>query len=242
MIIAGVVLLAVAVGAYFVVRSQRKRLDALASANTVACDAVVEDQVCEVVGRAQPFEGRPLKGPASGQPCVWFRHKVTQHWEEWDRDADGSRDRENHSRVIEDRRSDDELFVLRDQAAQILVNPQDADVDKPVKSFRERRDVDNFSGGVLNALVASLDRKMDEEIEVEEWILPVDEEIYVRGKPYKADVGLVMTNSADGHFVISTRSEEELSGSAKRWALLATIGGVAAALGGVALIVAGAVS
>jgi hypothetical protein len=242
MIVAGVILLLVALGAAFVVRSQRKRLGTLASTETVACNAVVEGQVCEVVGHAQPYDGKPLEGPASGRPCVWFRHQVTQHWEEWERDSDGDRRRESRSRVIEDKTSDDEVFVLRDKAGQVFVNPQEADVDDPVKSFSERRDVDNFRGGALDVLLSSLDSKMDEELEVEEWIIPVDEELYVRGKPYKAEIGLVMVNPDDGHYLISTRSEEQLVGAAKRWQLIATIAGAVAAVAGVALIVAGAVS
>jgi hypothetical protein len=244
MIVAGVILLALAVGAYFILRSQRKRLGALESTDTVACDALVEDQLCEVVGRAAAYEGRPLKGPASGRECVWFRHQVTQHWEEWDRDSKGESQRRNRSKVIEDKTSEGEVFVLRDAAGQVFVNPQGANVDKPVKSFRERRDVNQFGGGggALATIVAAMDRRMDEEIEVEEWILPVDEEIYVRGRPYRAQIGLTMVKPEGDEFLISTRSEEELAGAAKRWALAATIFGAVAAVAGVALIIAGALA
>jgi hypothetical protein len=242
MIIAGAILLGLALGAFFVERSQRKRLGLLESTDTVACNAAVEGQVCEVVGRAQPYEGKPLTAPASGRPCVWYRHQVTQHWEEWDRDSDGDRVRRDRSRVIEDKTSIDEVFVLRDDAGQIFVNPQDADVDKPVKSFSERRDVNNFRGGALDVLVSALDHKMDEELEVEEWIIAPDEELYVRGKPFKAEIGLVMVNPDDGHYLISTRSEEQLAGAAKKWQLAAMIVGAIAAVAGVALLVAGALA
>ena len=242
MIVAGVILLALAVGAFFIARSQRKRLGALESTDTVACNALVEDQLCEVVGRAAAYEGKALKGPASGRDCVWFRHQVTQHWEEWDRDSDGDMRRRNRSKVIEDKTSEGEVFVLRDAAGEVFVNPQGAKVDKPVKSFRERRDVNSFSGGGLAAVLSAIDRRQDEEIEVEEWILPVEEEIYVRGRPYRAQIGLTMVDPKDDEFLISTRSEEELSGAAKRWALVATLAGAVAAVAGVALIIAGALA
>jgi hypothetical protein len=243
MLIAGIILIVVAVGALLFARSQRNRVRALASTATVPCNALVADQVCEVIGQARPYEGRALKAPASGRECVWYHHKVTQHWREWERDSDGDMERKHRSRVVEDVTSEADVFMLRDKAGEVIVNPRGASVDDPVQSFNERHDVRSSSGGgVLGALISGLDRRDDEEIEVEEWILPLDEELYVRGKPFQAEVGMTMLDPGDNHFLISTRSEEQLTTSAKRWGIAAAVTAAVCLVAGVALIVAGAVS
>lgn len=241
-IIAGVILLLVAVGAFFVVRSQRKRLDAIASTDTVPCNALVADQACEVVGAAKAGPDGALAGPSSGKPCVWHHQTVTQHWEEWERDSDGDRRRVSRSNVVSDETST-ELFTLRDSAGEVLVNPDGATVDDPVKSHDMRTDRNSLGGrDMVDKVISALDSRSDEEIEVEEWIIPLDEALYVRGNPVQVEMGLIMNDPDDGHFLISTRSEQQLAGSAKKWATVATVGGIVAALGGLVLVVAGAVS
>src|SRR5688572_18739477 len=112
MLIAGGILLAVAVAAFFWHRSTGKRLAALSSTETLPCDKLVVDEACEVVGTAQPGPGGPLKGPASGKECVWWRHEVTEHWEEWTTDSKGNRTKNNQSREVKDE-SSTEVFTLK---------------------------------------------------------------------------------------------------------------------------------
>jgi hypothetical protein len=241
LIIAGVILLVVAVGAFFVARNRRKRLDALASTETVPCNALVAEQACEVVGQAKPGPGGALTAPASAKPCVWYQQKVTQHWVEWERGSDGERHRESHSNVVSDESSPD-LFTLRDEAGEVLVNPEGVSVDDPVKSYDVRSRRNSLGGGdMFDKVLSVLDDRDDEEIEVEEWIIPLDEKLYVRAKPVQVEAGLIMNDPGDGHFLISTRSEEELSGSAKTWGTVATVTAAVAALAGVVLVVVGAV-
>jgi hypothetical protein len=241
-IIAGVILIALAVGAFFLARHQQKRLAALGSTETLPCNALVADQACEVVGQAKAGPDGSLTAPVSGRPCVWHHEKVTQHWEEWERDSKGEMRRENRSNVVSDERSTD-LFTLRDAAGEVLVNPEGADIDNPVKSHRERSHRAAVQGrDMFDKVLSVLDDRSDEEIEVEEWIIPVDEALYVRGKPVQVELGLIMNDPGDGHFLISTRSEEQLAGSAKRWATVSMVVAGLAAAGGLALVVAGALS
>jgi hypothetical protein len=150
--------------------------------------------------------------------------------------------RENHSRVVSDESSSD-VFVLRDKTGQVLVNPHGADVDKPVKSFNERKDRHTVGGGgLLGGVLSALDSRSDEEIEVEEWILPAGETLYVRGRPEQVEIGLVITDPGDKHFLISTRSEDELAGSAKKWSVAGMVVAGLAGVGGVVLLVVGAVT
>jgi hypothetical protein len=150
--------------------------------------------------------------------------------------------RKSRSNVVSDETSA-ELFTLRDSAGEVFVHPQGATVDDPVKSYDVRSDRSSVGGrDMVDRALSLLDSRSDEEIEVEEWIIPVDQKLYVRGNPVQVDLGLAMNDTGDGHYLISTRSEEQLAGSAKMWATVATVVGILAAVGGVALIVAGAVS
>ena len=238
MLIAGGVLLAVAVAAFFWHRSTGKRLAALASTETLPCTKLTVDQACEVVGTAQPGPAAVLKGPASGRECVWWRHEVTEHWEEWTTDSNGKQTRNNRSRQVKDEASSD-LFTLKDEAGQVLVSVAGATIDDPVKSFRERKDVQqSISEGLIDALLTN-DR--DREIEVEEWILPVGEQLYVRGQPTDSEQGLMMVDPGD-QFLISTRSEEELTSSAGLWNKVSLITMIVSAVAGVGLLIAGALA
>jgi len=146
------------------------------------------------------------------------------------------------SHVVADE-SSSQIFSLRDSAGQVLLNPDGVSIDDPVKSHDVRTDRDSLAGrDMVDTVLSVLDNRSDEEIEVEEWIIPVDEALYVRGNPVQTEGGLVMNEPEDGLFLISIRSEEELAGSAKLWATVATVAGALAALGGIALIVAGAAS
>jgi hypothetical protein len=239
MTIGGVVLLVLACVAFFLAARQQRRVRALESTQTVACNALVEEQVCEVAGQAAGYQGL-LGAPVTGQPCVWWRRRVTQHWQEWDRDAQGNSTTDRKSRVVEDRTSEGNAFVLRDAGGQVFVDPRAAKVDKPFRSYREIHGVNHWRDGALSGLVASLGRKMHEQIELEEWMLRDGEVLFVRGRTYRTSIGLMMVDPGDGHYLISTRSEEQLTGSARRWTAFATALGLLAAAGGAALVMAGA--
>src|SRR5688572_25816859 len=133
MIIAGAVLLVIAVACFFWARHQRDRLEALTSTETLPCDKLEVDQACEVVGKAQPGPGGALKGPVTGRECVWWHHTVTEHWEDWNTDANGNRTKTDQSNTLKDERSS-EIFALKDDAGQVLVSVAGANIDEPVKS------------------------------------------------------------------------------------------------------------
>lgn len=237
MLIAGGILFLVAVGAFFWARSQRKRVAMLASTETLPCDRLEVDQPCEVVGQAQPGPGGTLEAPASKKECVWWRRQITEHWEEWERDDDGDQRRVNRSNVVSDETSG-QPFALRDQTGQALVSPDGADVDHPPKSHDVRMDKGSQSLGseLLEGLFSGA--RHDREIEIEEWILPVGQQLYVRGQPTDAELGMMMIDPGSD-FLISTRSEEELASSAKLWLAVATWTAAVAAIVGAGLVAAG---
>jgi hypothetical protein len=95
-------------------------------------------------------------------------------------------------------------------------------------------------GGLLGSISRMDDR--GEWYEYEEWVLPAGTPLFVSGEVAQYGEVLAIREPADGHLVISTKSEDELLKSGARNARLLEVGAVAGAVGGVALVVAGAVS
>jgi hypothetical protein len=75
----------------------------------------------EVEGRAKSVAEAGLKSPLTGIPCVWYEYEITKQM--------GGHGSDTHSRwvTVERGRSED-VFVLRDETGECLVDPQGAKV------------------------------------------------------------------------------------------------------------------
>ncbi len=256
MLVGGVIALALAVGAYFLWRHQRRSLKemtlaetltagdlkSLASAAAEAAGAGAFSHRCELVGKAQAGPQGLAKAPESGEECVWYRTKVTEHYWEWDRDSDGDRRRVERTRTIAQHESE-EPFVLTDATGTVTLSPRDADLDEPVKVL-DRLDRDQSSsgaGGILETLAQGVfdwgDRTIG--LEREEWVVRPGQRLYVLGEAHDDGGQLGMRKGEGGRYVISLRSEEELKKSAGRWATAAAVATVALAVAGLGLVIAG---
>ena len=74
-----------------------------------------------------------------------------------------------------------------------------------------------------------------------EWALPLDQTIYVLGEAQETGQQLVIRkpSESDTPFIISTKSEEQLVATARKWVLLTKFGGLAGAVLAIVLIVTG---
>src|SRR3712207_378610 len=177
MIIAGVVLLAIAVALFFWASLERKTARRATATETMACGDVSSlsqsvgsevgagsfSQYCEIVGAAQGGPDGTFKAPESKQDAVWSRTKVThKYWKmEW-REVNGKRER--HRTEHEDVVSENDTttpFAVKDDSGQVLVHPQGAEIDRPerVVSRFERADT---SESVTDSLLSSLLRSGDD--------------------------------------------------------------------------------
>jgi hypothetical protein len=263
MLIAGIILVVIALGVLFFERSQTNRANAAKRTETLTCGDIdtlargVESEVgggfhqrCEVVGQAAPGEGGAIKAPHSGVDAVWHRSTVThRYWEIQERvvNNERTRNRVESQELVSDITSSSP-FLVRDASGTVAVNPDGADVDRP------ERVLDRFDPHVENAplpsglmgLVGSVLRSGAQSgtlgFEYEEWVIRPGARLYVHGEVSDATGRVAFARPASGRYIISTRSEEEIVGSAERSATIARVVVAVAAVAGAVLIVLGLLS
>jgi hypothetical protein len=250
MLIAGIVCLVLAGAAAGYAWWMHRRHEALAAVETSTCgqmrqlaDAAgvsagpgVFRQRCELAGVARPAHVGTVNAPQSGRECVWYRTKVThEYWDwEWERDSDGDRHRERKrkSRVLSDDKSD-VPFSVDDGTGQAVVYPDDADIDSPIEVL-DQFDRAPDPQGFLDIIKDSLDDEDTIGYRREEWIIPLEQRLFVQGE--------VTDEGGKRPFKVSTRSEEELVKEALAGRKWATIGGGVLAAIGLGLVIAGLVA
>ena len=256
MLIAGAILLVIAVGVLFLARSQQAKAHAARATETLTCGDLTQlaggvgaevgagsfSQRCEVVGQAERGDGAPLTAPHSGIEVVWHHSTIThRYWENEDRrDSEGrtTRQRVDREETVSDVTST-APFVVSDGTGRVAVSPEGAQIDAPeriVDRFDPHTEAppESFLGGLLRGGEDSGTIGFHHQ----EWIIRPGARLYVHGAVSDATGRLAFAK--DGRYVISTRSEEELVGAAESTARWATIAAAVAGLAGVALVIAGA--
>lgn len=263
MLIAGVVLLVLAVAAFLYARHQRGRSRTATATETMSCGDIAAlsggvaaevgagdfTQRCEAVGKAAPGPGGLVDAPESKVDAVWVRTKVVhKYWEMVETRNDGrtTRTRQEKEETVSENESS-APFALRDDTGQVLIHPEGADIDRPEKvvdRFEQRtgRDRDD-DGGLLSTLLRSGQDSGTLGFQHQEWVIRPGARLYVQGEVADRTGALVFERPRDkGAFLVSTRSEEEIVQGHERTAKLALAGAIAAAVLGVVLLVAGAVA
>ena len=258
MLIAGVVCLVLAAAAAGYAWWQHRRHEHLAAVETSTCGHMRQladaanvsagpglfRQRCELAGVARAAHVGRVNAPQTGRECVWYRTKVThEYWDwEWERDSDGDRHRERKrkSRVLSDDKSDIP-FAVDDGTGQAVVYPDEADIDSPI-GVMDQFDRAPEAKGFLDMIKESV--RDDDTIGYrrEEWIIPVDQRLFVQGEVTDEGGKLMLRKPEKGPFRVSTRSEEELAKEAqfgRRWG---TVGAGALAVIGLGLVIAGLVA
>src|SRR4051812_579797 len=264
MLIAGVILIVIAVVPLLIGRSHRGKARDAASTETLTCGDLTQlssgvgqevgpgdfSQRCEVVGRAEAGEGGVLSAPHSGTEAVWHRSQVIHRY--WQYETRTVGDETQRTRVEKDEVVSDITsaapFVVSDGSGQVVVSPEGAEIDHP------ERVVDRFEpytdgapapsglAGVLSSVLRAGAQSGTLGFRYQEWILRPGARLYVNGEVSDASGRLAFAKPADGRFIVSTRSEEQIVGSAEKTALWSTVGAGVAAVAGVALIIAGLVA
>jgi hypothetical protein len=258
-LVAGIVLVVVAVVALFVARANRSRQQDFAGTEQTSCGdlealaaSVREEtgggsfgQRSEVSGAARPGEGGPLMSPLGEQECVWYRARVTRRYRT-EQPADSGRTGEREtSEVVSDERSETPL-TIDDGTGTVLVDPRGAQVDQPEVSF-DRYEPHSGDGDetTVSAFGLSYTSRRGEAtvgFERHEEIIRPGRQLYVLGEAREVAGRVQLGKPASGgRFVISTRTEDALRADAGKLAsVAATVAGVAA-VAGVVLVVLGIV-
>jgi hypothetical protein len=261
MLIAGIILIVIAVAAAFVQRHQGGKAHAARATETLSCADIstlssgvssegsggLFHQRCEVVGQAAPGEAGVIKAPHSGAEAVWHHSTVThRYWEMEERVVDGQRQR---NRVERDETVSDitsaQPFLVSDGTGSVAVSPDGANVDKPEKvadrfeSQVTQQQLPSGLAGVLGSFLRAGDQSGTIGFEYEEWIIRPGARLYVHGEVSDASGRVAFAKPSEGRYIISTRSEEQIVGAAERNATIATgVAGVLA-VAGVVLVVLG---
>jgi hypothetical protein len=224
MIIAGILLLIVALICFFWGRSQTGQLQAMNAADTytaqmlsdlygqvsaaVGADALA--QVCEVEGVIEC--DAPLSAPLSGMACVAYTHTVTREYDEDVTTTDSQGKTEQHTErrsetlVSEERRVN---FWVRDATGRVLLDPEDADLD--LIETANRYEAASSPGHGRTRTIGQ---------RLIETTLAVGTRVYVLGcaVDYQGQAAIARSpRNSSARFLISRKSERELAQSASSW-------------------------
>lgn len=187
---------------------------------------------CEIKGMAEPGPAGQLKGPLSGRSCVWFHAKVEERWREYHEDSNGRRHQSTHQRTLREDTSPPH-FAVRDTTGTVVVNLDGTTVDSPVRSHHHAEPA-RRGDGLAGMAIEFLSNKRDHEIVYNEAIVPPGHAIYALGKgaPDPRTGAVTMVEPDSGPYIVSTRTEEQLSRKAVQRMRLFYIGGGVLLLGG----------
>ncbi|MFJ1454743.1 E3 ubiquitin ligase family protein [Nocardia wallacei] len=256
--IATAALLAAAGAGMFQLHRTRGRLVAMTAADRLSIPELeqfreVSDElgarggfrrISEVAGAAHPHPDGPLQAELSRAECVWYRYRVERHYEEF-RYRDGKRERKRRTEKVAEHTSWQGFAVIDDEGRTLGVDPNGTEPDHAVKTvdrFEPHRDGNSADllGGILDRVLGGGDGTIG--YKYTEWIIPVGQRLYVLGEVHDRIGPLVIGKpSGNGHFVISTRTEQQLRDEAAthhaRWRIVVLAG----ALLGLVTLVAGIV-
>jgi hypothetical protein len=257
----GGVLLALSPVFFIAMRASKNKLGQMQGTETSTCAQLEETRLqvesgvgpgsfiqrAEVKGRAETED--PLKAEFSLAPCVAYSVKLEREYEEtvWETDSEGRRVQRNRrgSEVLSsnERRMP---FRLRDATGGIKVVPDGAELvmDTGLSKFEsslpgERFSLGSFAFDVARAALGAGRRTLG--YRYEEKLIPLGRDLYVLGEA-AAPSGelLIRRSSTKGEkFLISVKSEEELTARAMKGAKGLMAGAIVAAAAGAVIIVIG---
>lgn len=227
----------------------RMKLNLMKDTETVTADAAcnIGDTTgtvkVEVAGIAQT--DTPLMSPATNTSCIYFRHQVEQLEVDYDRDYDGDYRREERWVTVVDTKQQ-VPFMLRDSSGAVEVLPRGAKFEAHKTMGNQYGamglDVDIYdrrSDGVIGQIfdtISSLGGGATNRFRTSEWVIPTGEQLYVLGSALRQGQRSVI-GKGEGPFIVSTKSEEELSKkytwTSIGWLVFGTVasaGGIVAAI------------
>ncbi|MBE9375066.1 E3 ubiquitin ligase family protein [Saccharopolyspora sp. HNM0983] len=224
----GAVFLLVAIVAFGSMRHARSELHAMIGTQTLpvsdlevrrsASREVVPAgefrHTCEVVGTAEARPEGPLQSELSGSPCVWYRFVVMRHYEQVTRSSNGSRNVRRRTETLAETNSW-ESFGVRDDHGQLIgLDPGGSAVDEPQKVI-DQFEPHGPSGGptMFGVQLPNAFGGHDGTTgySYQEWIVPQGRRLYVLGEANdRAGTLMISRPLGGGHFIVSTRSEQEV--------------------------------
>lgn len=125
---------------------------------------------CRVEGQAVAGPRGPLTAPISGRPCVWYHVTVTKAWGRWGGDG-----RSQRGEKVLFSEGGSWPFALRDEAGQVLVEPDETMMHGVTRSARRNSDKADPRFKLPNAALGK-------KYEYREWLIPQGQPLHVVGR------------------------------------------------------------
>jgi hypothetical protein len=251
----GIILLVAAGGCLWAASRSMTRTHAMMAAETLSVPELLELQristelvgpgqfrkVCEVVGEAVPAPVGMLRSELAGIDCVWHSYRVQRRYKHYDRDNDGDTRVTTRTETVSEQTSPHGWALLRDgHTIGVDHGGRRPDGAEQVVDRFEQAHAPQTAGvaGVLGALMGG-DRDETIGFQHTETVVRPGTRMYVLGEVDDRDGPLVIRPPRDSRtpFVLSTRTEEELTDSSRRGQRIWAFVGAGVAAVGVALIV-----
>ncbi|WP_085916862.1 MULTISPECIES: GIDE domain-containing protein, partial [Pseudonocardia] len=247
MLVIGIVLLLAGAGCFYAAVRTQRRVHAMMAAETLTVPELLDRaqiaaglngrpggfrMVCEVVGETAPAPVGLLRSELTGTECVWHAHRVERRYEQRRRDGDRTTS-STRTETVAELTSPHGWPLLRDGHT-IGVDPGGRRPD-PVDQVLDTFEPSTGPEAAMRAGSRTLGYRR------QEWVLRPGVTMYVLGEVDDRDGPLVIRPPQDpaSPFVLSTRTEDELTradrGTQRVWAR----GGAALVLLGLVLAVAG---
>lgn len=254
--IVGLIVIAAGVAALFYMRHTKSELHAMIGTETLSIPELerlrgISDELgakggfrksAEVVGAAHPRPEGLLTAELSRSECVWYSYDVHRKYETTEY-RNGDRRTVRRSERVAGHTSWEGYALVDEQGHTIGVDPNGTKpegAEQSVSRFEPyeggRDSVELFGFEIPGLLTGNGSRTIG--YEYKEWLIRPGRRLYILGEVHDKSGPLVISKPEDsGHFIISTRTEQELRASReKRHKILAVVV-IAAVLIGIGLIV-----
>lgn len=236
--ILGSLLIIVGIVLYFVHRRQTRKLSHMKGLRTSTIQSLHDTarSVAAEIGagswgeyvevKGQVRCDRPLTSELTQTPCVHYQMQVVREYEDMETDSDGDRKTRRRSDTVSSNRQSIP-FWIEDDTGRIEIEPGDADIDtvQVLNDFRpEASSGAQFSLGSFNLnLGANIGVGLGGRTlgyRFVEKVLPLDRRVYVlaRASDHSGRVTLIKPTESGQLFLISLKSEEQLTASSQRTA------------------------
>ncbi|WP_199434351.1 E3 ubiquitin ligase family protein [Qaidamihabitans albus] len=257
----GVLMIAAAVAGFFYMRHTKSELHAMVGTETLSIPELerfreVSDELgakgsfrktAEIVGAAHPRPEGLLTAELSKTESVWYRYRVDRQYETVEY-RDGKRYRNKRTENVADHTSGHGYALIDEQRRTIGVDPNGTKPDGAEQTIK-RFEPHHGGGGSTELfgfrLPAFLGSNGSSTIgyDYQEWVIRPGRQLYILGEVHDKIGPLVIGKPENGgHFLISTRTEEELRQDRVTRHKLLAVGVIAATLIGLGLVVAGLVT
>ena len=235
------VIFLVAGGVLLYFRNRTKQKSALMSqtetSNASDVSGLAPGTLVEVKGTLRCEE--PLTSEMAEKTCAYYSSTVTREYLERDYHDDNDVGSDRRTEIIA-QNEQFAPFMVEDDTGFVGVHAEGAEVDarQVVNRFDRNTGEGTFSLGGMTVNLGGGERTIG--YRYTESILPVDESVYVLGTVREGGTIGSPSSGEEGHrFVVSHRSEEALGQSLGKTALWLGVGGIAALVLGVILLVVG---